>query len=106
MRDNRTRIGELTYYSGLDNLSSADAQAKIEWFRGRFRKVIVRPLLAVKRIGVKDQAIWDLNLGVVTIVCSAIEALGSFYSPEGNKTTRARFIERFDKVFVSPHKKS
>lgn len=81
MRDNRVRIGELTYYSGLDDLSKASVPTKIAWFRHRFRKVVVRPLMAVKRIGLRDEAIWDLNLGVVTIICSAIEALGSFYSP-------------------------
>jgi hypothetical protein len=99
MRDNRTRIGELTYYSGLDDLSKADAPKKIAWFRGRFKKVIVRPLMAVKRIGVHDQAIWDLNLGVVTIICSAIEALGSFYSP-GAKD-KAAFNE-FVTAFMEP----
>jgi hypothetical protein len=86
----------VTYYSGLDNLSKADAQTKIEWFRGRFRKVIVRPLMAVKRIGVRDQAIWDLNLGVVTIICSAIEALGSFYCPGAkDKTAFNEFVTAF-----------
>lgn len=89
MRDNRARIGELTYYSGLDDLASMSAEQKIAWFNGRFEKVVVRPLRAVKSIGRDNPDIWDLNLGVVTIICCAIEALGGFYAP--NKKDRVAF---------------
>ena len=99
MRDGRTRAGELTYYSGLDDLSAASIEQKIRWFRGRFRKVVSRPLREVQRLGPRNQAIWDLNLGVVTIICSAIEALGSFYSP-GVKDEKA--FDAFVKAFMDP----
>ena len=82
MRDNRIRIGELTYYSGIDDLASMSEQEKIAWFKGRFEKVVVRPLRAVRSIGTDNPDIWDLNLGVVTIICCAIEALGSFKTPQ------------------------
>lgn len=81
MHDHRTRVGELTYYSGLDDLSGATPEKKIRWFRERFKKVVGRPLREVRRLGPKNQAIWDLNLIVVTVICSAIEALGSFIRP-------------------------
>lgn len=96
MRDFRIRVGERTYYSGLDDLSKASDDERIRWFNNRFRKVIVRPLEAVKRIGPDVPAIWDLNLGVVTIICSAIEALGSFYTPgERDKIAFDRFVTKF-----------
>jgi hypothetical protein len=99
MKDNRTRVGELTYYSGLDDLSSMSESEKIAWFKGRFEKVVVRPLRAVKAIGVDNPDIWDLNLGVVTIICCAIEAVGSFYAPEQND--RIAF-DRFVCEFMDP----
>jgi hypothetical protein len=81
MRDNRIAAGEYTYYSGLDDVSSMSTIQKLEWLEQRFRKVIGLPLQEVRNLGPSNQAIWDLNLGVVTIICSAIEALGSFYRP-------------------------
>jgi hypothetical protein len=81
MRDKRTPAGHFTYYSGIDDLLPMSPEQKIRWFRRRFSKVIVRPLQAVARIGINKEAIWDLNLGVVTIICQAIEALGSFNAP-------------------------
>ena len=73
MRDNRVRAGQLTYYSGLDNLSGISDADKIAWFRGRLDKVVQRPLREVRALGQVNEAIWDLNLGVVTIICSAID---------------------------------
>ena len=99
MKDNRARIGELTYYSGIDDLTALSEQDRIEWFEGRFDKTIIRPLRAVRRIGVDNPEIWDLNLGVVTIICSAIQAVGSFYSP-GSKD-RVAFV-RFVCDFMNP----
>ena len=96
MKDNRTRIGELTYYSGLDDLSSMSEPEKIAWFKGRFEKVVVRPLRAVRAIGVDNPDIWDLNLGIVTIICCAIEAVASFYAPkEKDRIAFDRFVSEF-----------
>jgi hypothetical protein len=81
MRDNRIAAGERTYYSGLDDVSSMSPTEKLDWFEERFKKVVSRPLREVRRLGPSNQAIWDLNLGAVTIICSAIEALGSFFRP-------------------------
>jgi len=99
MRDNRVRAGQFTYYSGLDNLSGVSDAGKIAWFAGRVEKVINRPLREVRALGQTNEAIWDLNLGVVTIICSAIEALGSFYSPDAKD--RDAFI-RFVTDFMDP----
>ena len=99
MKDNQPRVGELTYYSGLDDLSSMSESDKIAWFSGRFEKVIVRPLRAVRLLGPVNPEIWDLNLGVVTIVCSAIQALSSFYSPR--QKDRVAFV-RFVNDFMNP----
>src|SRR5438309_8773742 len=99
MRDNRVRAGQFTYYSGLDNLSGISDADKITWFRGKLEKVVNRPLREVRTLGPTNEAVWDLNLGVVTIICSAIEALGSFYSP-GAKDQDA-FI-RFVSDFMDP----
>jgi hypothetical protein len=81
MRDNRVRTGQLTFYAGLDDLSGFSDAQKIAWFRVRLEKVVFRPLREVRALGPTNDAIWDLNLGVVTIICSAVEAMGSFYSP-------------------------
>jgi hypothetical protein len=99
MRDNRVRAGEPTFYSGLDDLSAASVPEKIAWLRARFDKVVSRPLGEVRRIGADNQAIWDLNLGVVTIICSAIEALGSFYSPGVRDETA---FDNFVIAFMNP----
>lgn len=99
MRDCRTRVGELTFYSGIDDLSGASQEKKIRWFRERFKKVISRPLREVQRLGPRNPAIWDLNLIVVTVICSAVEALGSFYSP-GVKDETA--FDNFATEFMDP----
>ena len=36
MKDNRARIGELTYYSGIDDLTEMSEQDRIAWFERRF----------------------------------------------------------------------
>jgi len=72
----------LTFYSGIDDLSSMSPTEKADWLRRRFETVVINPLREVERLGRSNQAIWDLNLGVVTIICAAIEALGSFYQPD------------------------
>ncbi len=96
MKDNRTRIGEFDVYSGLDDLSSMSESEKIAWFKSRFEKVVVRPLRAVRVIGVDNPDIWDLNLGVVTIICCAIEAVGSFHTPkEPDRIAFDRFVSEF-----------
>jgi hypothetical protein len=77
MRDNRALIsGQPTYYSGLDDLSAKSDGEKVDWFLGRFAKIIIGPLREVRALGPANERIRDLNLGVVTIICSAIEALG------------------------------
>ena len=108
MRDNRVRAGQFTYYSGLDNLSGISDAEKIVWFRGRLDKVVQRPLREVRALGQANEAIWDLNLGVVTIICSAIEALGSFYSPgTEDEDAFVRFVTDFmDPVYRQTSPKS
>jgi hypothetical protein len=99
MRDNRIRIGEPTYYSGIDDLSTLSDRDRIAWFAGRLDKTVVRPLRAVRAIGADNPDIWDLNLGVVTIICCAIEALGSFYAP----TSKDRIaFDQFVCEFMNP----
>lgn len=101
MRDRYFEIGsEPTFYSGLDDLKGKTLSEMIAWFVGRFDKVIIRPLEEVRELGKTNEAIWDLNLGVVTLVCSAIEALSTFYSPP-NKRDRDKFI-LFVENFMSP----
>jgi hypothetical protein len=82
MKDNRVAAGDYTYYAGLDDVSSMSFTSKLQWFENRFNKVVSQPLHEVRHIGRSNQAIWDLNLGIVTIICSVIEALGSFYRPD------------------------
>lgn len=84
MKDGRIKSNSWSFYAGpgMDDLSGLTPVDKSRWLRGRFEKVVVKPLRAIKRIGAKDEAVWDLNLGVVSIICSAIEALGSFYRPD------------------------
>lgn len=101
MKDNRPLIaGEPTYYSGLDDLSKKSEAEKVAWFRGRFDKIIIRPLQEVRAVGPANERLWDLNLGVVTIICSAVEALGSFYLPT-ERSDRVKFI-RFVEDFMNP----
>ncbi|SRR6266496_1589056 len=108
MRDNRVRAGQFTYYSGLDNPSGISDADKIAWFRGRLEKVVHRPLREVRALGATNEAIWDLNLGVVTIICSVIEALGSFYSPDvKDHDAFIRFVTDFmDPVYGQTSAKS
>lgn len=82
MRDHRVSVAGFTYYSGIDDLSRKSPKQKAAWFRGRFDKIVIRPLRGVRVLGDSNEAIWDLNIGVVTIICAAIEALGSFYEPD------------------------
>jgi len=98
MRDKFIQIGsQPTYYSGLDDLSGKTEREKIEWFRGRFSKLVLTPLNEVRTIGNTNQLIFDLNLGVVTLICTAIEALGSFYAPQAprDKTKFVSFVDEF-----------
>jgi hypothetical protein len=96
MRDNRIAAGTHTYYSGLDDVSSMSVGDKLAWFEGRFEKIVSRPLREVRQLGPSNEALWDLNLGVVTIICSAIEALGSFFQPGVNDAVAFRaFVIEF-----------
>ena len=98
MRDNYTRVdSEPTYYSGLDDVSGKSPEEKVRWFEGRFSKIVVGPLEEVRKLGKENQRIWDLNLGVVTIICSAIEALSTFYARRvyGDQAKFERFVEEF-----------
>jgi len=99
MRDGRVGVGGLTYYSGIDDLSGMSPKEKADWLRRRFVKVVIKPLREVERLGRSNPAIWDLNLGVVTIICVAIQALGSFYEPD--KKDRVAFPE-FVHKFMDP----
>ena len=104
MRDKRVHISGLTFYSGLDDLSKMAPDEKIDWLRRRLNKVVIRPLLEVKRIGRDNQAVWDLNLGVVTMICAAIEALGSFYQP--NKKDEKAFREFVHEFMDAEYRKA
>jgi hypothetical protein len=48
---------------------------KLDWFVERYNKVVSRPLREIRELGPSNQAVWDLNLGAVAIICSVIEAL-------------------------------
>ena len=101
MRDKYTQVGsEPTFYSGLDDVSGMTPNEKVDWFKGRFSKIVVGPLDEVRKLGNTNQRIWDLNLGVVTIICSAIEALSSFYAP-GTGTDKQKFVS-FVEEFMDP----
>lgn len=110
MRDKKSQDGSgWTYYAGFDDLSGKRPEEKIEWFKGRFNKIVVRPLEKVREIGKEEEneSIWDLNLGVVTIICCAIEALSRFcnWGRVGNKEKFVSFVKKFmDPVYqgVSP----
>jgi hypothetical protein len=82
MRERPVSRAELTFYSGIDDLTQMSPVEKVDWFRRRFDKIVIEPLREVQRLGSRNPRIWDLNLGVVTIICAAIEALGSFNEPD------------------------
>ena len=99
MEHTRIRIGDFTYYSGLDHLAGASEDETVAWFRKRFEKVVARPLREVRSLGRDNEAIWDLNLCVVTIICCAIEALGSFYQPNARDSVA---FSHFVRAFMDP----
>ena len=103
MRNHRVGVGGLTFYSDIDDLNSMSPKEKVDWLRQRFEKVVIEPLREVERLGRHNPAIWVLNLGVVTIICAAIEALGSFY--ETDKKDREAFPDFVHKFMHSQYRR-
>lgn len=94
MRERYAEIGsEPTYYSGIDELENKTIDEKISWLEGRFNKTVFVPLEEVRRMGRENNKIWDLNIGVVTLICCAIEALGSFCNPQPDSNELGRNSE-------------
>jgi hypothetical protein len=105
MRDKYAKIGsDLTYYAGIDDLKNNTEEENVDWFEKRFLKTIVDPLEEVRKIGKKNTKIWDLNLGVVTLICCAIEALSNFHAPQV-KTNKAKFVGFVEEFMYSNYRK-
>lgn len=62
-----------TYLADYDDLSNRSVDEKIDWLHKRVAKIFVTP---VQRFISSDNH--DLAIGVMTLICCAIEALGHF----------------------------
>lgn len=69
-----------TYLADHDDLSNRTIDEKIEWLHNRVMKIFVAP---VKRFISNDNH--DLAIGVITLICCAIEALGHFKNGRTDK---------------------
>lgn len=82
------------YSTTLAQLSTD--REKILWLKGRINQVLIEPVEMMKRHWAEDTAIRCLNLGVMTLLCSGIEALSNFYTDVGDGGKRfRRFVERY-----------
>ncbi|HXH28732.1 MAG TPA: hypothetical protein VNL37_06780 [Candidatus Polarisedimenticolia bacterium] len=81
-----------------DDLSRLSDDAKIDWLEGRVHRILIGPLREMRRMargaptgGAESAAFW--NLGIVTLICSGIEALG--HHLHGRKAVRSGSVRDF-----------
>src|SRR5262245_32854069 len=81
---------EWTFTLDLDPIHTFDDNQKIDWMEGRIEKMLLVPLRDPKvraRFNQEPDRPYDLNLGLMTLACCAIEALGRFLLG-GSETTK------------------
>lgn len=71
-------------------------EEKISWFDGRVNQVLIKPIDELRHIWKANKNIQCLNLGIMTLLCSGIEALGNFYLQTGESGKKFRkFVEHY-----------
>ena len=87
-----------TYLADYDDLTSLKNDEKIDWVRKRINKVFLKP---VNRFKISNNT--DLALGVMTLICCAIEALGHFRNGRTDKNRVKGQDEKDFKLFIKEY---
>lgn len=87
----------LAFYKYSDVLSKLKtAGEKISWIEGRINQVLIHPLEELRKVWQENKEIQCLNLGIMTLLCSGIEALSNFYLQIGDSGKKfKKFVENY-----------
>jgi hypothetical protein len=110
---------EWTFTLDHDPIHTFDDDAKIAWLQGRVEKMLLVPLRDAHirtRFNQEPKPAYDLNLGLMTLACCAIEALGRFLLGGSKKTvcptcenrneepSAAKCFREFIRTYVADYK--
>lgn len=94
-------IRKWTYSADYDDISNLKEEEKIKWMDGRIKKFFINPIEKFIRF-FKDEKSNnnDLALGVITVICCYIEAVGHFLKGRennyrGSKKDFILFIKKY-----------
>jgi len=82
-------------YDQKAGVKLANLDEKLTYLKGRTDKILVKPLEEVFRIRGCNRAIWDLNIGVCTLICEGISGLSTYYCGSGRGDKFKNFVKDY-----------
>lgn len=92
----------LSYYPDYDSQRGVHLKTtreKIRYLEGRINKILINPIEEIFTIRKNNEIIWNLNLGIFTLICEGISGLSTYYY-KGFQKGRGEQFKNFMKDFM------
>jgi len=91
-------MDKLTYYPDYDAKKGVKLKTideKIDYLQSRILKILINPLKELLSVRQNSNKHWDLNIGIVTLICEGLSGLSTYYKGKGKGTKFQNYVNDF-----------